>query len=278
MVRSTSPGRGTAARLGRTLTSRKEGSIARNKYYDKRHNRSGGQRVWRGPAKALGDDVIFEIFPSAAGTRSVFQSGSFPDVSPSQLEENSLYIQTQFRASQGRQDPAQAIDWSQLYHFLVRFYFDLQRYVETLVKTYVPIDTGALQQAMVGSFALGSRASNFASYRVETNATAQHAFLSGDLLMRMVINTGDLDYANPVNNMPTDMVKHPSPAHSSPRTGRSGLILHDPTAVTSWYGFILSLARKYATRQFNTLLSQYTIIRNGASFNDTRKLFGVKAA
>lgn len=137
------------------------------------------------------------------------------------------------------------------------------------ITTYVPSDTGRLRLTML----------NRLSQAVVTKYT-----------FTMYIDTGNLKYAKPVNNMPTRMLQHdsierrrsrgwyedgrfisnPYKAHYGfnaagvknnqpnfmPDVLASQRYLHDPHAVKSWWGFSVMECRKYAREEFQDLITR----------------------
>lgn len=136
------------------------------------------------------------------------------------------------------------------------------------VGKYVPKDTGKLRRTMLKS--LGD--------------SKVHGFI-----LRMKLGTGDLEYAKPVNRMPTSMVQHHMKAKRKSRgwydeqggfqknrTIHPGFnilgyknaprnfidpikndqkYLHDPHAIKGWWGFSVMQARQYAREAYDQLIT-----------------------
>lgn len=136
---------------------------------------------------------------------------------------------------------------------------------------YVPKDTGALRNTMLSS--LG-------------NAQVR------GLILRMLLDTGKLEYAKPVNNMPSSMLRHSAfdvkirkmsrgwydskgiftrntekhpkfnllgyknrPPEHITKPSLTNIYKHDPKAVKGWWGFSLMSARKYARDAYNEFIT-----------------------
>ncbi len=100
-----------------------------------------------------------------------------------------------------------------------------------IIGKYVPKDTGDLRKSLIDSL----RKSN-----------------THGLQLKMSLDTGNIQYANVVNNMPDRMLRHPHPG------GRLGL--NDPKAQKGWFQFIDMLLNTRARKLFKVFIEELYII------------------
>jgi hypothetical protein len=216
---------GAAARQRRGLSER--GRLARIQVQNykaqkiikiqKGRNAASG-RPWRGPPGALGDDVIVEILPTV------------------DLAMDAAGIHT-----------GTNIDWKVLWNSINQFYLDIAAYMKDYIgrpfprqEGVVPTDTGQLRRKMWQSI---ERQWYSKTKMPMTPGQLKKAAENGDPLLMVVLNTGNLMYAKPVNQMPTKMVAHP---HKGSRNYGRGGPLWDPSAKEGWYEKVLLNGRNRA--------------------------------
>jgi len=151
---------------------------------------------------------------------------------------------------------------------------DVVKGASKFIMKYVPKDTGVLRKTMIGS--LGT------SNVLGTKLT-------------MILDTGNLDYAKPVNNMPTSMLAHnmKQKRHSSGWLNQNGKFvknrvhpgwgmllknstdvhnkkraeisnedkyLHDPDAKKGWWGFSVMNTRKVARKAYDKFIDDVILL------------------
>ena len=193
---------------------------------------------WRGPAHALGDDIIVMI-----------------------------YATDDLRAIQPLMGTN---DWMSVLHNLDLYYQEVAERIRT--KTgypnaeddgWAPKDTGKLRKSIHTS--LTARAPNGLKILPSTVQELVMAINNDNPILRIGINTGKVLYANPVNNTPTINLRHDP---SMGKEGRGGT-LNDPGAITEWWNMIRKDARDFARRARTTLIH-----RLGGSGQDFKEIEG----
>jgi len=183
-------------------------------------------RKWHGPPGSLGDDVIVEVLP----TVDLAMEAARPGIT-------------------GKQ-----VDWSLLWGLLEAYYQSIVRPLKQFIGQprprtvgMVPTDTGDLRLKMWTSL---ERHPWSASKMPHTSTDLRKAAERGDPLLLIVLNTGSLKYAKPVNQMSTEMLAHP---HDNSRNFGRGGSLYDPTARTDWWQKCKDKGRNEAKTYFGTL-------------------------
>lgn len=179
-------------------------------------------RKWRGPPGALGDDVIVEILPTV---EMAIEAGR-----PGTLQKMNVKV-----------------DWAVTWNAINDFYTAIVKVMkETIGRPYprmagmVPTDTGTLRRKMWQSI---ERQWYSKTKMPMTPGQMKKAAEAGDPLLIIVLNTGNLMYAKPVNQMPTRMLAHP---HAGSRNIGRGGPLSDPNAVSDWWTTIKTMGRNAA--------------------------------
>jgi hypothetical protein len=97
----------------------------------------------------------------------------------------------------------------------------------------------------------------------------------------MILNTAGVDYAKPVEKMPSTWLKHPTPVHSNTRRiGGRLVILVDPEARKGWYALTLLNSRNRARRLWRDYIKKTWVpllrglVKNPE--NEANKMFRVK--
>jgi hypothetical protein len=149
-------------------------------------------------------------------------------------------------------------------------YFSLQAFTTTQINALAPKMTSDLRKSMKKSI------------KVDKN---------GDFPLTMIINTAGIEYAKPVNRMPSEWLIHPSATHPNVRkVGGKLYILNDPKAKKGFYDLTLLNSRNRARRLWKEYLKRFfvPIFRQVAPlikqltgktinpFNEAKKLFKVK--
>lgn len=271
--RRTPPGnkKARAKRKSRSLSTR--GDISRRRgvkrfkweahtLVGRRGRRLVTRRPWLGPAQQLGDDVVVEILPSA-NFRLLVQNSNAQQIRKD-LPRLIQLINSKIKFS-----------WLGLWRALYNLYDRTYSYMMPLIghpqggnEGYAPRDTGSLRRSMRNS--LGEPISTI----VHDVRDVVNALSSGAPFIRMVLSTPDIDYANPVNNMPTSWLAHPG-SHPPGTRGRLGTVLHDPNARKGWYNLILLRGRQFAKKEFYQMLKNLAQgIRGG--YNFWRSMFTVR--
>ena len=112
----------------------------------------------------------------------------------------------------------------------------LKIYAKFIINKYVPKETGDLRKAMMESI----------------NKSKLHG-----LSMKVVLDTGDIEYANPVNNMPQKKIRHTMGMGKIGR--RSRVSLNDPKAVKGWFNFIDMLLNTKAKELLHNMIDDLVL-------------------
>ncbi len=179
-------------------------------------------RKWRGPPGSLGDDVIVEILPTIDMAIEAGRPGTMKKMNIS-------------------------VDWNVTWNAINDFYTAIVMSLKNMIgKPYprmagiVPTDTGTLRRKMWQSI---ERQWYSKTKMPMTPGKMKQAAERGDPLLLLVLNTGNLMYAKPVNQMPTRMLAHP---HKGSRNIGRGGPLFDPQAVSDWWTAIKTHGRNLA--------------------------------
>ena len=93
---------------------------------------------------------------------------------------------------------------------------DLVKYGKIIINKYVPEETGDLRKSMIDSL--------------------EKSKVRG-MTIKVELDTGNIQYANPVNNMPESKIRHDM-GKNKQIGRRSGKYLHDPKAIENWFQHI----------------------------------------
>jgi hypothetical protein len=237
---------GAAARGRRGLEDRgkaERAKVARQKAAGKVLVKGGKNvmsgRKWLGPAGSLGDDVIVEILPTVDLAMEAAQPG--------------------ITSGKGKQNGPPRVDWAVLWGQLNQFYLNVVQYLKEYIgkpaprqnEGVVPTDTGTLRRKMWQSL---ERQWYSKTKMPMTPGQLRKAAEAGDPLLVIVLNTGNLKYARPVNQMSTRTLAHP---HDGSRNWGNGGPLVDPSAQNGWYNLVLVNGQNQA-KKMGQGLSMYT--------------------
>jgi len=133
-----------------------------------------------------------------------------------------------------------------VYNLVFRKFFKelLQPFMFSIINRFVPRDSGRLRNAM-------------------EIAVRDHSATGSLNPFHVVIDTGNIEYARPVNQMPNAWLKHPGthiPGQHNMRRTRRGrkkapANLYDPNAVTNWFQRVRDDGRDMAAQLWRGFLS-----------------------
>jgi len=139
---------------------------------------------------------------------------------------------------------------------------ELQAYIDGKIDTWVPMDSGDLRNSMHNAIS-----------PTQTGKSQGQTFP-----FRMTLSTPGIDYAKPVNKMPTPWLTHPASYHRN--VGRYGSTLQDPEAKYGWYDLVLLNARNKAhpviQAFFNSISDLLKPIFQKDAYNYARQMFTVR--
>jgi len=182
--------------------------------------------------------------PVGAGAR-LGRTGTFESQTIILIQMNYDVLDIYQRELRRLSGTRQRLEEADLLRIVRRHLFnDLQGFAFTLIKKYVPTDTRRLANAMEISIRDQSATRSLNPF---------HVFL----------NTGNIEYARPVNRMPTAWLRHPG-THGRTLSYRKGRgrkrtprVLFDPQAVSGWFYRVLNESRDFAAQVYRNLLSRY---------------------
>jgi len=187
------------------------------------HPQMWRRRIWLGPIGEFGDDIILQIKPTDIGLH-LLQSGSKVISETNILKLIQRYI----------------------YKPLIKFSYAYIGMVRTNDPNgVVPEDSGTLRRTMQKAMT-NDGGSNINS-------------LTGKTGFLVVMNTAELRYSKPVNQMPTEWLEHPG-IHPPWRmkSRHDGHKLYDPNATSGWYDDVLSKSRNKARILYNNFIAGFT--------------------
>jgi hypothetical protein len=139
-------------------------------------------------------------------------------------------------------------------------YFPLQREATVQINNNAPKFKGDLRKSMKQSIKVP---------------------LAGSFPLVMILNTAGIQYAKPVNRMPSAWLKHPTATHRNiRRVGARAVILVDPEAKGGWYDLTLLNSRNRARKLWRDYIKKVWVPLFKGFFknprNEADKMFRVK--